>query len=108
LEDHVLLGPRVNLITENHLLDPAARRGMLCKPILIKRNAWIGAGTTILSGITVGKNAVVAAGAVVSRDVANNTVVGCIPAKVIKYSTRIMRNSIYSVVLVAILSGLPT
>lgn len=87
LEGHVLLGPRVNLVTENHPLDPASRRGMLCKPILIKRNAWIGAGATILPGVTVGENAVVAAGAVVSKDVADNAVVGGIPAKVIKSIT---------------------
>jgi len=84
LEDHVLIGPKVNLITENHPLDPVDRRGMLCKPILIKRNAWIGAGATILPGVTIGENAVVAAGAVVSKDVADNTIVGGVPAKFIK------------------------
>jgi acetyltransferase-like isoleucine patch superfamily enzyme len=84
LEDHVLIGPRVNLITENHPLNPADRRGILCKPIVIKRNAWIGAGATILPGVTIGENSVVAAGAVVSRDVPDNTVVGGIPAKIIK------------------------
>ena len=84
LEDHVLLGPKVNLITENHPLNPVNRRGMICKPIVIKRNAWIGAGATILPGVTVGENAVVAAGAVVSKDVPANTVVGGIPAKILK------------------------
>ncbi|MEZ2443417.1 DapH/DapD/GlmU-related protein [Chitinophaga sp. RCC_12] len=84
LEDHVLIGPKVNLITENHPLNPADRRSMLCKPILIKRNAWIGAGATILPGVTIGENAVVAAGAVVSRDVPDNTVAGGIPARLIK------------------------
>lgn len=84
LEDHVLIGPKVNLITENHPLDPASRRGMVCAPILIRRKAWIGAGATILPGVTVGENAVVAAGAVVSKNVPDNTVVGGIPAKVIK------------------------
>jgi len=84
LEDHVLIGPKVNLITENHPLDAANRRGMLCQPILIKRNAWIGAGATILPGVTIGENAVVAAGAVVSKNVPDNTVVAGIPAKVIK------------------------
>jgi len=84
LEDHVLIGPKVNLITENHPLDPVVRRGMLCKPIVVKRNAWIGAAATILPGVTIGENAVVAAGAVVSKDVAPNTVVGGIPAKFIK------------------------
>jgi len=84
LEDHVLIGPKVNLITENHPLNPAERRGLMCKPIIIKRNAWIGAGATVLPGVTIGENSVVAAGAVVSKDVPDNTVVGGIPAKVIK------------------------
>jgi acetyltransferase-like isoleucine patch superfamily enzyme len=57
---------------------------MVCKPILIKRKAWIGVGATILPGVTVGENAVVAAGAVVSKDVPDNTIVGGVPAKVIK------------------------
>jgi acetyltransferase-like isoleucine patch superfamily enzyme len=84
LEDHVLLGPKVNLITENHSADPANRRSLICKPIVIKRNAWIGAAATILPGVTIGENAIVAAGAVVSRDVPANTVVGGVPAKFIK------------------------
>jgi len=84
LEDDVLIGPKVNLVTENHPLDPAIRRGLICKPILIKHNAWIGAGATILPGVTIGENAVVAAGAVVSKDVPDNAVVGGIPAKIIK------------------------
>lgn len=84
LEDHVLIGPQVKLVTENHPLNPEVRRALIGKPILIKRNAWIGAGATILPGVTVGENAVVSAGAVVSKDVAANTVVGGIPAKFIK------------------------
>jgi acetyltransferase-like isoleucine patch superfamily enzyme len=84
IEDDVLIGPKVNLITENHPLDPADRQKLLLKPILIKRNAWIGAAATILPGVTIGENAVVAAGAVVSKDVPANTVVGGIPARHIK------------------------
>lgn len=84
IEDNVLIGPKVNLLTENHPLDPEKRRSMFCKPILIKRNAWIGAAATILPGVTIGENAVVAAGAVVSKDVADNTVVGGVPAKLLK------------------------
>ena len=84
IEDDVLIGPKVNLVTENHPLDPVDRRALLTKPIVIKRNAWIGAGATVLPGVTVGENAVVAAGAVVSKDVAPNTVVGGVPAKFIK------------------------
>lgn len=84
VEDDVLIGPKVNLITENHPLDPSDRRTLITKPITIKRNAWIGAGATILPGVTIGENSVVAAGAVVSKDVPANTVVGGIPAKFIK------------------------
>jgi acetyltransferase-like isoleucine patch superfamily enzyme len=84
IEDDVLIGPKVNLITENHPLDPANRKALICKPIVVKRNAWIGAAATIMPGVTIGENAVVAAGAVVSKDVPANTVVGGIPAKFIK------------------------
>lgn len=84
IEDDVLIGPKVNLITENHPLDPGDRRALMTKPIIIRRKAWIGAATTILPGVTVGENAVVAAGAVVTADVPANTVVGGIPAKFIK------------------------
>jgi acetyltransferase-like isoleucine patch superfamily enzyme len=84
IEDDVQIGPRVNLTSENHPLDPRDRQTLIPKPIVIKRNAWIGAGATILPGVTVGENAVVAAGAVVSRDVPPNSVVAGIPAKVVK------------------------
>jgi acetyltransferase-like isoleucine patch superfamily enzyme len=84
IEDDVQIGPKVNIITENHPLEPAQRKVLLLKPVVIKRNAWIGAAATLLPGVTIGENAVVAAGAVVHKDVAANTVVGGIPAKVLK------------------------
>lgn len=84
IEDNVLIGPQVKLVTENHPLDPSIRKGLITKPILIKQNAWIGAGALILPGVTIGENAVVAAGAVVSKDIPDNTVVGGIPAKPLK------------------------
>jgi len=84
IEDDVLIGPKVNLITENHPIDPADRKALVCKPIVIKRNAWIGAGVTILPGVTIGENSIIAAGAVVSKNVPNNTIVGGVPAKIIK------------------------
>jgi acetyltransferase-like isoleucine patch superfamily enzyme len=84
IEDDVLIGPKVNIITEGHSVDPAVRKNLIVKPIVIKKNAWIGAAATILPGVTVGENSIVAAGAVVSRDVPPNTVVGGIPAKIIK------------------------
>ena len=84
IEDDVLIGPKVNLITEEHPLKPEERRSLRVKPIHIKRNAWIGASATLLPGVTVGENAVIAAGALVNRDVPKNTIVAGIPAKVIK------------------------
>ena len=84
IEDDVQIGPKVNLITENHPLDPANRKALICKPIVIKRNAWIGAAATILPGVTIGENAVVASGAVVSKNVPDNMIVGGVPAKIIK------------------------
>lgn len=84
IEDGVLIGPRVNLVTENHPLNPDERSTLLTKPIRIKQKAWIGAGATILPGVTIGENAIVAAGAVVSKDVPDNLIVAGIPAKIIK------------------------
>lgn len=84
IEDDVLIGPKVSLITENHPLNPQQRKGLTGKPIHIKKNAWIGANATILPGVTIGENAVIAAGAVVTKDVPDNTIVGGIPAKFIK------------------------
>ncbi|RKR05691.1 acetyltransferase-like isoleucine patch superfamily enzyme [Flavobacterium sp. 90] len=84
LEDNVLIGPKVNLITTNHPINPVERRATISMPIVIKKGAWIGAGATILPGVTIGINSIVAAGAVVSRNVPDNTIVGGIPAKIIK------------------------
>ncbi|MCD9018870.1 DapH/DapD/GlmU-related protein [Parachryseolinea silvisoli] len=84
VEDDVQIGPKVNLITENHPVDPLQRKSLDLKSILIKRNAWIGAGATILPGVTVGENSIVAAGAVVNKDVADNAIVGGVPAKFIR------------------------
>ncbi|RAW01982.1 sugar O-acetyltransferase [Pseudochryseolinea flava] len=84
IEDDVLIGPRVNLTTENHPVDRTKRKYLDLKSIHIKRNAWIGAGATILPGVTIGENSIVAAGAVVNKDVPDNSIVGGIPAKFIK------------------------
>ena len=84
LEDNVLIAPKVRLLSEGHPLDPENRHALVPKPIHIKKNAWIGAGATILQGVTIGENAVVAAGAVVSKDVPDNTIAGGIPAKIIR------------------------
>ncbi|WP_159687287.1 sugar O-acetyltransferase [Flavobacterium sp. 9R] len=84
IEDDVLIGPKVNLITTNHPLHPNERRATISNPIHIKKGVWIGVGATILPGVTIGINSIVAAGAVVSKDVPDNTIVGGIPAKILK------------------------
>ncbi|MCR4619411.1 MAG: galactoside O-acetyltransferase [Paludibacteraceae bacterium] len=82
IEDDVLIAANVQLISNNH--DPEEHQILTCKPVVLKRNCWIGAGATILPGVTVGENAIVGAGAVVTKDVEPNTIVGGIPAKLIK------------------------
>ncbi|MEY4432711.1 MAG: hypothetical protein RLZZ44_841 [Bacteroidota bacterium] len=84
IEDDVLIGPQVNIITENHPVDPKSRKSLDLKSVTIKRNAWIGANATVLPGVTIGENSIVAAGAVVTKDVPDNTIVGGVPAKFIK------------------------
>ena len=82
IDDSVMIGPNVRIVTDNH--DFQNRMVLRCKPVHIKRNAWIGVGAIILPGVIIGENAVVAAGAVVTKDVAPNTIVGGNPAKFIK------------------------
>ena len=84
IDDGALLGHAVVLATLNHDLDPAKRQMLHPAPIRIGKNAWIGANATILPGVTVGDGAIVAAGAVVNRDVPANTVVGGVPAKLLR------------------------
>jgi len=84
IEDNVQIAPKVSLLSEGHPTSIADRHSLIPKPIHIKKNAWIGANATILQGVTIGENAVVAAGAVVSKDVPDNTIVGGVPAKIIK------------------------
>ena len=81
----VLIGPNVSMITSGHPVRPEGRRGItVAKPIVIGRNVWIAANATILGGVTVGENCVVAAGAVVTKDVPANSLVGGNPARVIR------------------------
>ena len=82
VEDGVMMGPEVALLTVNH--EPNDIRIIMTGEIRLCRNAWIGARATILPGVTVGEGAIVASGAVVSKDVPPHTVVGGVPARVIK------------------------
>ncbi|MDE5809844.1 MAG: sugar O-acetyltransferase [Muribaculaceae bacterium] len=82
--DDVLIGHNCVIATLNHAMDPDRRADMIPAPVKIGDKVWIGANVTILQGVTIGEGAVIAAGAVVTKDVAPRTVVGGIPAKVIK------------------------
>src|SRR5574344_421400 len=82
IDDDVMIAANVQLISNNHDLDN--RPVITCLPIHIKRNCWIGAGATILRGITIGENSVVGAGSVVTKDVPDNVIVVGNPAKIIK------------------------
>jgi len=85
LGDEVMLGPGVNLISTGHALHPAQRRSRITgAPIRIGRNVWICAGATVLQGVTVGENSVIAAGAVVTHDVPAGVLVAGVPARVIR------------------------
>nr|WP_255577354.1 sugar O-acetyltransferase [Elizabethkingia sp. JS20170427COW] len=84
IEDGVMIAPNVSILTEGHPIQPSERHFISAKPIHIKKNAWIGGNSTLLPGVTIGENAIVAAGSVVNKDVADNTIVGGVPAKWIK------------------------
>jgi acetyltransferase-like isoleucine patch superfamily enzyme len=86
--DDVIIGPNSLIITENHNFSdsttPVRSQGSNRKGVVIGSNVWIGASCTVLDGVNVGKNAIIAAGAVVVSDVPANSIVGGIPAKLIK------------------------
>lgn len=84
LEDGVFIGPEAKIVTEGHPEQPELRHTLQVKPVVIRRKAWIGAGAIILPGVTVGENAIVAAGAVVTKDVPDNTIVAGVPAKTLR------------------------
>ena len=82
--DGALIGHNVVLATLNHAISPGDRATMIPAPIHIGRHVWIGANATVLPGVTIGDGAIVAAGAVVTKDVPKNTMVGGVPARVIR------------------------
>lgn len=82
--DGALIGHGCTLTTLNHELDPSRRGDMTPAPVIIGRQAWLGAGVTVVPGVTIGDGAIVGAGAVVTKDVAPNTIVAGVPAKVVR------------------------
>lgn len=82
--DGVLIGHNVVLATINHAIAPSEKRKNYYAPIKIGNNVWIGSNTTVLPGVTIGEWSVIAAGTVVTKDVPPYTVVGGVPARVLK------------------------
>ena len=85
LDDGCQIGHNVVFATLNHGFAPEDRSTTYPAPIVLKKNVWVGSNATILSGVTIGENAIVGAGSVVTKDVPDNAIVGSVPAKVIKY-----------------------
>lgn len=84
IDDGALIGMKTVIATLNHSLNPNERGNLIPSPVHIGRNVWVGANCTIIPGVTIGDGAVVAASAVVNKDVPPNTIVGGVPAKIIK------------------------
>jgi acetyltransferase-like isoleucine patch superfamily enzyme len=82
--DGALIGHNVVLATLNHGIKPEDRSATYPAPIVIGKNVWIGANATVTQGVTIGDNAIIAADAVVTKDIPANTIVGGVPAKIIK------------------------
>lgn len=82
--DNVLIGHNVVLATLNHEENPQKRGNLIPAPIKIGNDVWIGSNVTVLQGVKIGDGAIIAAGAVVTKDVAKNTIVGGVPAKYIR------------------------
>lgn len=82
--DGALIGHNVVLATLNHAMSPEDRSTMVPAPIHIGKKVWIGSNATVLPGVTIGDGAIVAAGAVVTRDVPENTMVGGVPARMMR------------------------
>ena len=84
LGDGCLIGHNVVFATLNHDMNPEKRAAMTPAPIVLGKRVWVGSNSTILQGVPIGDNAIIAAGAVVTKDVPANTVVGGVPAKFIR------------------------
>ncbi len=88
LGDGCQIGHAVVFATLNHGFAPEDRSTTYPKPIVLGKNVWVGANATLLSGVTIGDNAIIGAGSVVTKDVPAYAIVGGVPAKVIKYIDR--------------------
>jgi acetyltransferase-like isoleucine patch superfamily enzyme len=83
--DNCLIGHCAMLATLNHDFNPSDRGSMIPAPIVIKSRVWLGANVTVTPGVTIGENAIVGAGSVVTKDVPDNAIVAGVPAKIIRF-----------------------
>ena len=83
---HVMLGPRVTISAASHPVDPELRRQayQYDLPVVLEENVWVGAGATILPGVTIGKNSVIGAGSVVDRDIPPDVVAAGVPCRMLR------------------------
>lgn len=84
LGDDCLIGHNVVFATLNHFIEPAKRASMHPAPIVLGKKVWVGSNSTILQGVTIGDNSIIAAGSVVTKDVPANTIVGGVPARILR------------------------
>ena len=84
--DHVMIGPNVTISAAGHPIEPNLRREAIQfnMPVRIEENVWIGAGAILLPGVTIGKNSVIGAGSVVTRDIPENVVAVGVPCRVLR------------------------
>lgn len=82
--DDCLIGHNCTICTVNHSKDPLHRGDMTCSPVKIGNRVWIGANVTILPGVSIGDGAIIAAGAVVTKDIKPRSIYGGVPAKFLK------------------------
>lgn len=92
--DNVLFGPRVGLYAGNHATHPEDRvaGGCYSKPITIGDNVWVGAGVHIMGGVTIGRNSIIGAGSVVTKDIPENVIAAGVPCRMIREITEEDRN----------------
>lgn len=84
LGDDCLIGHNVVFATLNHFIEPTERASMHPAPIVLGKKVWVGSNSTILQGVTIGDNSIIAAGSVVTKDVPANTIVGGVPARILR------------------------
>lgn len=85
LGDDCLIGHNVVFATLNHFIEPTERASMHPAPIVLGKKVWVGSNSTILQGVTIGDNSIIAAGSVVTKDVPANTIVGGVPARILRH-----------------------